>query len=262
MSVCSFDHAIVRTPAPSVVNGLRAGDHASPSFAGVLREHGAYVAALAAAGLAVTTLPPLDDFPDAIFVEDPALVFDDTAIVLRPGAPTRAGEGAAIRPALAAHFAQVLAITDGHVDGGDIMLTPDAVIIGLSARTDAAGAKALAAVLARLGRASRIVTPPPGVLHLKTGVNLIDEETLLMTAPMAAAKLFPDFDIVLVGEGEDAAANALRLNDTLLVGRGFHRTIDRLAARGYRITTLETSEIGKLDAGLSCMSLRWLAPRT
>jgi len=260
MTVFSFDHAIVRTPARSVVDGLRVGHHDSPTYAGVMTEHIAYVGALAAAGLAVTVLPPLEAFPDSVFVEDPALVFGDTAFVLTPGAPTRAGEASAIRTALARAFAQVIDIRDGHVDGGDILVTPATVFIGLSARTDAAGAAALVRALARIGRAAQVVTPPPGVLHLKTGANLIDESTLLVTAPMAAARLFAGFECLVVGEGEDAAANALRLNDQLLVGRDFPRTIDRLAARGFNLVPLAVIQIGKIDAGLSCMSLRWLAP--
>lgn len=259
MSVFSFTHAIVRTPARSVTNGLRAGDHAGPAYDGVVAEHAAYVAAVGAAGLAVTILPPLEGFPDSVFVEDPALVFGGTAIILNPGAPSRAGEAAAMRPALVQQFAHIIDLDAGHADGGDILVTPDAVYIGLSARTDAVGAAALARALAKIGRTARVVIPPPGVLHLKTGANLIDDNILLVTAPMAAAGLFPGFDCVIVGSGEDAAANALRLNDQLLVGAHFPRTIDKLAARGFKLVPLDTREIGKIDAGLSCMSLRWLA---
>ncbi|MGL4542031.1 MAG: hypothetical protein ACRCUI_05940, partial [Polymorphobacter sp.] len=121
------------------------------------------------------------------------------------------------------------------------------------------GAAALARALARIGRSSRIVVPPPGVLHRKTGANLIADGLLLVTAPMAAAGLFLGFETMVVADGEDAAANALRLNRHLLVAAQFPRTIDRLAARGLDLVALDTREIAKLDAGLSCMSLRWLA---
>lgn len=260
MSVFSFNAAIVRTPARSVVDGLRAGDHDGPNADGVAAEHTAYVSALTAAGLQVTMLPPLEAFPDSVFVEDPALVFGEAAILLNPGAPSRAGEVAHIRPTLEAMFGSVIALDAGHADGGDVMVTADAVIIGLSARTDARGAAALARALTRIGRRARIVTPPPGVLHLKTGANLIDDDVLLVTAPMAAAGLFPGFECIIVGDGEDAAANALRLNDRLLVGAHFPRTLDKLAARGFTLVPLDTREIGKIDAGLSCMSLRWQRP--
>ncbi|MFN5780415.1 MAG: dimethylarginine dimethylaminohydrolase, partial [Novosphingobium sp.] len=116
-----FNRAISRRPGASVVKGLRAGGGPDPSLEGVLAEHAAYVAALEAAGLAVTLLDPLEDFPDAIFVEDPALVFPDCAILLNPGTESRAGEGAFLRPTLAAMFETVLDLPEGHADGGDVL---------------------------------------------------------------------------------------------------------------------------------------------
>lgn len=257
MRVFDFDRALVRTPAPSVVRGLRDIDVGAPDFAALMAEHYAYTAALRQAGLQVSVLDPLDAYPDAVFVEDPALVFGDTAILLAPGAPSRAGEVAEIAPALAPHFAQIIRIEQGFVDGGDILVTPAAVLIGLSARTDARGAASLVSALATIGRRGRVVAPPAGVLHLKTGANLIDENVLLVTAAMAVSGLFRGFELVQVPESEAAAANALRLNDRLLIGAHFVRTIDILARRGFDLVPLHVAEIGKLDAGLSCMSLRW-----
>src|SRR6186713_2379273 len=106
--VFHFNRALVRRPGPSVVRGLRAVDRGAPSLSGVEIELDAYVAALTAAGVMVETLPPLDDFPDSIFVEDTALVFPDGAITLRPGAPSRAGEALAMAPVLRERFARVL----------------------------------------------------------------------------------------------------------------------------------------------------------
>ncbi|HEY0107569.1 MAG TPA: arginine deiminase family protein [Rhizomicrobium sp.] len=258
MRVFDFDRAIVRTPGRSVVDGLRDDPSAVPDYDGVFEEHAAYVAALAAAGVAVDVLPPLEAFPDSVFVEDPALVFSEGAILLRPGAPSRLGEREAMRAELTRRFDRVLELRDGEcVDGGDVLVTPDAVFIGLSGRTQAKGAAALAAHLQALGRRSRIVETPRGVLHLKTAVSLIDDATLLATRAMAAGGLFPGFDIVVTPGGEDAAANALRVNDTVFVGARFPRTIDLLAAAGRAVVALAVDEVGKLDAGLSCMSLRW-----
>ena len=104
MRVFDFDRAIVRTPSAAVVDGLRAGGGPPPSFEGISREHEAYVAALKHAGLEVTVLDPLADYPDSLFVEDPALVFPGAAILLRPGAPTRAGEAAHLEPVLRDNF--------------------------------------------------------------------------------------------------------------------------------------------------------------
>ena len=155
-----FDRAISRRPGASVVKGLRAGGGPDPSLAGLLAEHAAYVAALEAAGLSVTLLDPLEDFPDAIFVEDPALVFPDCAIMLNPGAVSRAGEGAFLRPVLEQMFETVLDLSQGHADGGDVLAMGDAVFIGLSARTDRTGAEALARLLEGTGRKAVVAETP------------------------------------------------------------------------------------------------------
>ncbi len=257
MSIFEFDRALVRTPSRSVVDGLRAVDRGCPSYEAVLAEHAAYVAALDAAGVAVETLPPLEDFPDSVFVEDPALVFPEAAILLRPGAASRLGEAEHLRPELERRFERVLDLPgDGCADGGDILVTPAEVLIGLSARTDRAGAEALAACLGSLGRAARVVETPPGVLHFKTACSLLDDDTVLVAPPLAGAGVFPGLRELVTPQGE--AANALRVNDAVFVGKGFPRTAELLTREGYAAVPLDVAEIGKIDAGLSCMSLRWL----
>ena len=257
-----FDQALVRTPGASVAQGLRAVDHGSPTREAVQRELDAYVAALQAAGVAVEALPPLDDFPDSIFVEDPALVFPNGAILLRPGAPSRFGEAAAIAPALRRRFDTVLELTDGFVEGGDVLVTPHAVLIGLSERTDGAGAEALKVLLEKLGRRGEIVSTPPGVLHFKTDCSLLDEETILATSRLAASRAFQRYRVIVTPKGEEAAANALRVNDRVFLGDRFPRTAERLTAAGYDIVPLPNSQIALLDAGFSCLSLRWRSRRS
>jgi len=259
MRVFDFNRAIVRQPAESVIDGLRAGDHAGPSYAGILSEHSAYVSALEQAGLAVTVLPALPRFPDSIFVEDPALVFTEGAILLRPGAPSRSAEAEALAADLHPCFAEVLRLPAGHVDGGDVLVTPGCVYIGLSDRTDRAGAEALIGLLARWDRKAAVATTPPGTLHLKTASSLIDEETVLMTPELAAANPFPGLRVLTVPAGEEGGANVLRLNDRVLIGACFPGTLDLLSRHGLDLVPLAVSEIGKIDAGLTCMSLRWFA---
>lgn len=254
-----FNRAIVRTPSASVVHGQRAGGGPDPSLEGIRREHAAYVAALKAAGLAVTVLPALEAFPDAVFVEDPALVFTNGAILLRPGAPTREAESLALEPHLRERFDTVLALAEGHVDGGDVLVTPEMTLIGLSARTDPTGAAALIDLLARLGRQAQAVQTPPEVLHLKSACSLLDQETILATDALAASGMFHGYRVLTVPEGEEGAANALRLNGTVLASAACPRTIELLDRHGFAVMPLQTAEVGKLDAGLSCMSLRWRA---
>ena len=253
-----FTRAIVRQPAPSAVKGLRAGGGPDPDFAALAAEHAGYVAALQAAGIAVTLLEPLDAFPDALFVEDPALVFaEGLAVLLNPGAPSRAGEVDAIAPVLAEHFGQVETVTEGHADGGDVLIMPGRAFIGLSARTDQVGAENLAAILEAAGLMTTIVTPPPGVLHLKTACSLIDEETVLATSAIARCGVFKDYRVIEVPEAEASGANVLRLSDRVLMGSGYPRIAALLDAHGVTPVALPTTVIAMIDAGLTCMSLRW-----
>jgi dimethylargininase len=254
----TFTHAITRTPAPSAVHGIRADGGPDPDFPALAAEHEAYVATLRALGLDVTILPPLNDFPDALFVEDVALTFPEGAILLRPGAATRAGEVAFIGDALAAHHGRLLAMTGpGHVDGGDVLRLADRVIIGLSARTDRTGAEELATLLAELGYKAEIADTPPGVLHFKTGCSLIDAGTILTVPALADCPQFAGLEVVVTPPGEAEAANLLRINETILVGDRWTATLALLAARGHVVRPLPTTQIARIDAGLSCMSLRW-----
>jgi dimethylargininase len=253
-----FTHALCRAPARSAVKGIRADGGPDPDFAGLVAEHEAYVATLRELGLVVEVLAPLDDFPDALFTEDVALTFPEGAILLRPGAQTRAGEVEHIRAPLAERHARLLEMTGpGYADGGDILRLADRVIIGLSARTDRAGAEELAALLATLGYRAEIAQTPPGVLHFKTGCGLIDDRTILAVPALAACPQFAGLEVVLTPPGEEPAANILRIGDTMLVGDRWRATHALLAARGIETRALATEQIARIDAGLSCMSLRW-----
>lgn len=253
-----FNHALLRRPADSAVNGLRDVDSGAPDIAILKQEHAAYAVALQELGVSITILDADEAFPDSMFVEDPALVFENGAILLRPGASSRFGETQIIRPELASRFDRLLVLDNGHTDGGDILLTAEEVIIGLSARTNAEGAKGLSAALALLGRRSKIVTPPPGVLHFKTACSLVSATQVLATKQMIeGGDYFGNLDVIEVPAGEEAAANALCVNGTVLLAHGFAKTRDKLEGLGLTVKTLALDETMKLDAGLSCMSLRW-----
>ena len=255
--VFDFNRALVRLPARSVIDGLRAVDTGAPRFEGVLAEQAAYVAALEAAGVEVDVLPALEAFPDSIFVEDAALVFEGAAIVLRPGAESRRGEAEAIGPHLAERFEHVVRLKTGTVDGGDVLTAAGKVFIGQSARTSADGARALCGLLDQLGLHGAPVETPEGVLHFKSDCSLLDEDTILATARLAASGVFEGFRVVLTPEGEEGAANAVRVNERVLMSDAFPRTAEMLNTLDYAIVPLATREIAKIDAGLSCMSLRW-----
>lgn len=252
-----FARALVRAPSRSVTRGLRANEGEGPSFEGVAREHRAYVSALTEAGVTVEILPPLEEFPDSVFIEDPALVFPEGAILLRLGAPSRFGEAEALAPELTERFDDVQALDVGFADGGDILNLGDRILIGVSARTSEAGAARLTQLLAKFGRKAESVLTPPGVLHFKTDCALVDHETVLATPRLASSGVFRGLRVIETAPGEERAANALRINGALLLAAGHAGTVERLAKVGAAIVELETDQIARIDAGLSCMSLRW-----
>ena len=184
----------------------------------------------------------------------------EAAILLRPGTPTRLGEVADMEPSLRRRFGRVLTLAEGHADGGDVLVTPDRVYIGLSGRTDSAGARALAGLLAEIGYKAEVADTPAGVLHFKTEAALLDEETIVATRAMATAGLFNGLRVLAIPEGEEPAANLLRVNDRVIAGADYPRTLEMLDAEGHTVVPLSVSEIRKIDAGLSCMSLRWRDP--
>lgn len=260
-----FTQAIVRPPGASFVNGLTtAAALGTPVLATARAQHQAYVAALRSCGLQVTELKPDETFPDSTFVEDTAVICERVAVATRPGAPTRAGEVAAIAAALRTLGREPVAIqAPGTVDGGDICQMDDHFLIGVSARTNENGANQLAAILRHHGyRASLIdVRTVPGLLHLKSGMSYLGERRMMVAPGMpragALAAALAGIERIEVDRSESYAANCIRVNDKVLVAKGFPRTAERLAARGIATLSLEMSEFEKMDGGLSCLSLRF-----
>ncbi len=256
-----FTHAITRRPAPSITQGLRAVDTGTPDLSLMLAHHADYVAALRSTGATVIELDPLPAYPDSVFVEDTALCLPEGAVVMRPGAPTRLGEAAEMAPHLQALYGQVVRIEGpGTIEGGDILVTEREILVGRSARTDAAGIAELTALVTPWGHRVREVFTPPGVLHFKTDCSLLDAETVLATPRLAASGCFDGYRVIHTGAGEEAAANAIRFNDLVLLPAGFPRTREALLAAGYAVREIGNSECAKLDGGMSCLSLRF-APR-
>lgn len=261
-----FTHAILRQPADSIVDGLRAVDTGAPDIDLFRRHHDAYRAALEAAGVATTVLPPLEEFPDSVFVEDAALCLPEGAVVMRPGAPTRLGEAVMIEPALRDAFADVRHLPSlgdhghGRIEGGDVLVTAREILVGRSARTNGAGIEALRETVRDWGYRVRELATPPDVLHFKTDCGLLDGETILTTRRLSAGGHLDGYRLIHVAEGEEAAANAVRVNDVVLLPAGFPRTADILDAAGYAVVALENSEAAKVDGGMSCLSLRFSRP--
>lgn len=215
-------------------------------------QHAAYEAALAAAGLEVRRLAALDDFPDGVFVEDTALLLEEHAVILRPGAASRAGEADSAAAGLAEAFT-LHRLGEGHVDGGDVLRIGRTLHVGRSTRTDEAGVRALALTVAPLGYKVAAV-PVAGGLHLKSAATFA-AGVLVHNPDWISPDLFPGTDPLAVAPGEALGGNVLLAGETLLVAADSPRTAAALDARGFRVATLDISEMRKADAALTCMSL-------
>lgn len=254
-----FHAAIVREPGENLALGLTRVDLGKPDVVLARDQHARYCAALEQCGLEVTVLPADARFPDGTFVEDTAVVLADAAMLCRPGAASRRGETAVIRNALRSRGMQPNSIsTPATLDGGDVCEAGDAFFIGVSERTDADAATELSNWLARRGfRCTAIdIRGMPAILHLKSGIAWLGEHTLLVIDDLASHPAFADFERIVVDADEAYAANAVRVNDHVLIASGFPKLESRLRMLGYRTIALDMSEFARLDGGLSCLSLR------
>jgi dimethylargininase len=255
-----FTRAIVRIPGRNFDAGLTTVSLGRPQLDRVLAQHASYCEALAECGLTLTTLAADLRFPDSTFVEDTAILTPSGCILTRPGAASREGEVDAIRDAILNFFPAPLAIeAPGTVDGGDICEVGNHFFIGLSHRTSEGGARQLARHLAALGYTSSVidVRPMSTILHLKSGISYIGDNTLAVMEEMAENSLLRGFDLMRVSAEESYAANCVRVNDRVLVAAGFPKLTAELRERGFDPLVLEVSEFQKMDGGLSCLSLRF-----
>jgi dimethylargininase len=256
-----FNHAIVRIPGTNFAQGLTSsGAQALPLVPKALEQHSAYCRALAECGLEVAVMAADEVFPDGTFVEDTFVIADRVAIATRPGAATRLGEVTSVASAVRRFRPQLVQIeSPGTVDGGDICQVDNHFLIGLSARTNEAGAAQLAAILGRHQYTSSTVDirSHRSLLHLKSGIAYLGERRFLVAPGFPALREFDDYDKIEVESIEAYAANAVRVNDDVLIASGFPNLASALTKRGYRIRALDMSEFAKMDGGLSCLSLRF-----
>lgn len=240
-----------------MVRGLSSAGLGPPDPELALIQHAGYVRALEACGLTVTVLEANDDYPDSTFVEDAALLTRVCAIITRPGAPSRRGETDLIRATLSEFYTEIEEIrAPGTVEGGDIMMEGDHFYIGLSARTNPEGARQVIEILARHGLSGSTVSFGE-MLHLKTGIAYLENDTIAATGEYLEIGEFRKFQRIEIDVDEAYAANCLWINGTVLVAEGYPNASARIAAAGYPIIEVEVSEFRKLDGGLSCLSLRF-----
>jgi dimethylargininase len=252
-----FTHAIARKPGPNFAQGLTtAANEEAPDFNRLFDQHQKYISTLSSIGLEVILLDALPDHPDAYFVEDTAVVTSNVAVITNPGADARKGEEETIAPVLEKYRKIEKIQPPGTVDGGDVLQVNQHFFIGLSERTNQEGADQLGQILNRYGYTHATVAVGEG-LHFKSSVNYVGKNTLLVTEDFATSDQLAGYDILVTDQDESYAANTLFINDHLLAPRGYPNTLKKLEVLGYKILELDTSEVRKMDGGLTCMSLRF-----
>jgi dimethylargininase len=201
-----------------------------------------------------------DRYPDSTFVEDAAVIIGQTAVLTRPGAASRAGEVAALAPALRSAVRHVLEITaPGTLDGGDVCEAEGHYLIGVSQRTNEEGARQLAEIIQQAGLTSSLVDirRRRNILHLKSGIGYLGDRNMVAWEELADLEELCGYNLLRVGPGEHYAANCVRVNDRVLVADGFAPFRRRLEDAGYDPLVLDVSEFRKMDGGLSCLSIRF-----
>lgn len=251
-----FTHALVRKPGPNFSKGLTTSLLGTPRFQLVQEQHNAYIETLGKLGLEVMILDTQPDYPDAYFVEDTAVVTPEVAVITIPGAISRQGEQTSIEPVLF-RFRKIENIqAPGTVDGGDVLMAGNRFFIGISDRTNVEGAQQLGAILESFGYAWDTIPVGEG-LHLKSSINYVGKNTLILAAPFQHLNLFEYYNKIVLDDTEAYAANTLWINDSLIMPRGFPATKKQLSVLGQPIIELDVSEVAKMDGGLTCLSLRF-----
>ncbi len=217
-------------------------------------QHEAYRRALEALGCRVLALRAEEALPDAVFVEDVAVVLDEVAIMTRPGAESRRAEVSSVAEVLARHRPLRALEAPGTLDGGDVLRVGRSLYVGQSARSNAAGIAQLRERAAEFGYTVHPV-PIHGCLHLKSAVTQVAEDTLLVQPAWVDPAAFPGSRLITVDPGEEHAANALWLGSGVVYPACFPRTRQRLEDAGIAVTPVDVSELQKAEGAVTCCSL-------
>ncbi|HEX7175471.1 MAG TPA: arginine deiminase family protein [Pyrinomonadaceae bacterium] len=217
-------------------------------------QHRAYRETLASCGARVVALPAIEELPDSVFVEDTAIVLDELVVLTSPGNESRRGEVGLIEPEVARLRTVERVSLPATIEGGDVLRAGRRLFVGLSPRTNHAGAEALRRLASPFGYEVRAVEVRD-CLHLKTGCSALDDETILVNPDWVDTDAFRDYEVVRVHAAEPWAANALRVGASVCVSAAHPRTAELIGRRGYAVRPLDISEFAKAEGGLTCLSL-------
>lgn len=217
-------------------------------------QHHAYEEALRKLGANIVSLPAEPELPDSMFVEDPAIVLDEVAIICPLGTETRRKEAPSLRVALEKYRSVAHVKLPGLLEGGDVLRVGRKLFAGITKRSNPEGIRQLAVIAGRYGHDLTAV-PVTGCLHLKSAVTYLGKNTLLANRAWFDWKRFADFEWVDVDPAEPHAGNALVIGDTVLLPASFPRTKEKIERKGFTVQTLDISELQKAESGLTCSSL-------
>jgi len=217
-------------------------------------QHLAYERALEEAGCSIVRVDAAPDLPDAVFVEDAAVVLDELAVIMRPGAPSRRAETPPVARLVGGYRPLRHIDAPGTIDGGDVLVAGRKVFIGSSARTNSAAIGQMRAILQPHGYEVHAV-PVTGCLHLKSAVTALGDDRLLINPDWTPRDAFSGFALVDIDPGEPYAANIVRAGDGLVYPGAFPRTRERLERLGLRVRTVEAGELAKAEGAVTCCSL-------
>jgi dimethylargininase len=217
-------------------------------------QHAAYERALEAAGCHVVRVAPAHDLPDAVFVEDAAVVVDEVGIATRPGAVSRRSEVGGVVDVLR-RYRDVLPIeAPGTIDGGDVLVAGRRVFIGRSSRTNDDAIGQVRAMLRPHGYDVSAVDVH-GCLHLKSAAAALADDRLLVNPAWIRREVFRGVDLVEIEAGEPYAANIVRAGTSLIYPAAFPRTRAKLEQLGFQVTTTDVSELAKAEGAVTCCSV-------
>ncbi|MBM7585609.1 dimethylargininase [Bacillus pakistanensis] len=252
-----FKQVIVKKPAISYVNGLTTSDLGTPNYEMALEQHEKYVQALAKCGVEVKVLLDNEEFADSTFVEDTAVLTPNFAVISNPGADSRNGEIKEMNRVIKEFYDDVRYIkAPGTLDGGDVLQIEDHFYIGISDRTNIEGANQLKQILESANYKATIV-PLKKFFHLKTGISYLGNNQVVAAGEFIDHPDFEQYEKIIVSPEEEYCANCIRVNDYVIIPKGFEQTKKKIHDAGYQTIELNMSEFQKQDGGLSCLSLRF-----
>lgn len=247
--------AITR-PVSASINNCELSFHARQPIdvSKAIAQHKAYEDCLTALGIEVISIPAEPDLPDAVFVEDPAIVADQVAVISIMGAPSRRPEARSLATALSRYRPIKQLVAPATLDGGDVMRAGRSVFVGLSKRTNREGFDQLRDILRAYDYQVRAVDVG-GCLHLKSACSYIGNNSILINRSFIDPQQFHGFELIDVADEEPAGANALLIRDVVIIAASFPKTRALLERRGFFVRTIDVSELQKAEAGVTCTSL-------